>query len=59
VTPAATEIESLRPLCAEGLVAIDRTFIRIPERGRPFVRLVAAAFDAYLEQGAARHSRAV
>jgi oxygen-independent coproporphyrinogen III oxidase len=59
VTPTATEIESLRPLCAEGLVVIDGTFIRTTERKRPFVRLVAAAFDAYLEQGAARHSRAV
>jgi oxygen-independent coproporphyrinogen-3 oxidase len=53
------EIDSLRPLCAEGLVAIDGKLVRTTERGRPFVRLVAAAFDAYLEQGAARHSRAV
>lgn len=53
------EIESLRPLCAEGLVAIDGKLVRTTERGRPFARLVAAAFDAYLEQGAARHSRAV
>jgi oxygen-independent coproporphyrinogen-3 oxidase len=27
--------------------------------GRPFVRLAAAAFDAYLGSGAARHSVAV
>jgi oxygen-independent coproporphyrinogen III oxidase len=53
------EIESLRPLCAEGLATIDGKIIRISERGRPFVRVVAAAFDAYLDHGAARHSRAV
>jgi oxygen-independent coproporphyrinogen-3 oxidase len=31
----------------------------VTERGRPFVRLVAAAFDRYLEPDGARHSRAV
>jgi len=49
----------LEPLRAEGLVAIEGTRVTLTERGRPFVRLAAAAFDAYLAQGAARHSRAV
>jgi oxygen-independent coproporphyrinogen-3 oxidase len=31
----------------------------VTEAGRPFVRLVASAFDAYLAHGSARHSRAV
>jgi oxygen-independent coproporphyrinogen-3 oxidase len=31
----------------------------VAEAGRPFVRLVAAAFDAYLRRGAQRHSVAV
>jgi oxygen-independent coproporphyrinogen-3 oxidase len=31
----------------------------VTEQGRPFVRLVAAAFDAHLAQGRARHSIAV
>ncbi|HML13018.1 MAG TPA: oxygen-independent coproporphyrinogen III oxidase [Xanthobacteraceae bacterium] len=53
------EIEVLEPLRAEGLVAIEGTRVTLTERGRPFVRLAAAAFDAYLAQGAARHSRAV
>src|SRR5262249_35304928 len=52
-------VETLAPLCAEGLVAIDGAGVTITESGRPFVRLAAAAFDAYLDQGAARHSRAV
>jgi oxygen-independent coproporphyrinogen-3 oxidase len=53
------ELDALTPLCAEGLVTIDGTFVRVTERGRPFVRLAAAVFDAYLPRGAARHSRAV
>jgi oxygen-independent coproporphyrinogen III oxidase len=31
----------------------------VAETGRPFVRLVAAAFDAYLPQNHGRHSVAV
>jgi oxygen-independent coproporphyrinogen-3 oxidase len=31
----------------------------IPEAARPFVRTVAARFDAYLQRGTARHSLAV
>jgi oxygen-independent coproporphyrinogen III oxidase len=53
------EVEVLAPLCAEGLVAIDGARVTITESGRPFVRLAAAAFDAYLDRGTARHSRAV
>jgi oxygen-independent coproporphyrinogen-3 oxidase len=29
------------------------------EKGRPFVRSIAAAFDSYLSTGKARHSLAV
>lgn len=50
---------SLAPLAAEGFVAIDGHHVVITERGRPFVRLAAAAFDAYLPRGGARHSSAV
>ena len=44
---------------AEGLVQIDGKHITVTEQGRPFVRLAAAAFDAYLPKGRARHSVAV
>ncbi|GAA2838995.1 anaerobic coproporphyrinogen III oxidase [Aminobacter aminovorans] len=52
---------------AELLAANDRdgVFVRagnrfvVTERGKPFVRSIAAAFDAYLGQGTARHSVAV
>ncbi|WP_269933151.1 oxygen-independent coproporphyrinogen III oxidase [Aminobacter sp. HY435] len=52
---------------AEMFVAQDRDgiFVRagnrfvVTQRGKPFVRSIAAVFDAYLGQGAARHSIAV
>ena len=52
--------EGLRRFEADGLVALDGSRIAVREAGRPFVRNVAAVFDAYL--GAAstgRHSRAI
>jgi oxygen-independent coproporphyrinogen-3 oxidase len=55
----AAELELLAPLAAQGIVDIDRGSVAVTEAGRPFVRLVAAAFDAYLRQGAQRHSAAV
>lgn len=55
----AAELERLQPLAADGLVTIAGGRITVTDAGRPFVRLAAAVFDAYLETGAARHSRAV
>jgi oxygen-independent coproporphyrinogen-3 oxidase len=50
---------ALAPLADDHLVTIDGRRIAVSEAGRPFVRLVASAFDAYLARGDARHSRAV
>jgi oxygen-independent coproporphyrinogen-3 oxidase len=46
---------------ADGLAHWDGRRIQVSEQGRPFVRSVAALFDAYLTQDAdkPRHSRAV
>ena len=55
----SAEIEALQPLAQNGMVAIDGRRLAITEQGRPFLRLVAAAFDAYLPAAAARHSAAV
>jgi oxygen-independent coproporphyrinogen-3 oxidase len=55
----ADALDSLAPLADERLVSIEGRRITLTEAGRPFVRLAAAAFDAYLGRGAARHSRAV
>ena len=54
-----TALTSLRPLADQGLVEIADRTVRITERGRPYLRLVAAAFDAYLPTSKSAHSRAV
>ncbi|MCS6892155.1 MAG: oxygen-independent coproporphyrinogen III oxidase [Rhodovarius sp.] len=48
----------LAPLAEQGIVTLRGGRIVVTAEGRPFVRLVAAAFDAYLDQ-AGRHSAAV
>jgi oxygen-independent coproporphyrinogen-3 oxidase len=55
----AAELAALAPLAADGLLRIEGRRIAVTEQGRPFVRLVAATFDAYLAQARARHSVAV
>jgi oxygen-independent coproporphyrinogen-3 oxidase len=55
----AAELGDLMPIEAEGFVRIDGTRIRVTEKGRPFVRLVASAFDRHLREGHGRHARAV
>jgi oxygen-independent coproporphyrinogen III oxidase len=53
------EFERLDPLVRQGIVAAADGRVEMTEAGRPFVRLVAAAFDAYLGGAAQRHSVAV
>jgi oxygen-independent coproporphyrinogen-3 oxidase len=53
------EISGLAGLADDGLVEIDGRRIRIAPHGRVLVRVVCAAFDAYLPGGKARHSVAV
>jgi oxygen-independent coproporphyrinogen-3 oxidase len=53
------ELESLQPYRDNGSVEIDGRRIRITEKGRPYLRLVASAFDTYLGQAKSRHSVAV
>ena len=53
------ELESLQPYRDNGSVEIDGHRIRITEKGRPYLRLVASAFDTYLGQAKSRHSVAV
>ncbi|MEQ9812341.1 MAG: oxygen-independent coproporphyrinogen III oxidase [Azospirillaceae bacterium] len=49
----------LARLAADGLVEMDGRAVFVTRPGRRLVRHVAAAFDAYLDQGQARHSKAV
>jgi oxygen-independent coproporphyrinogen III oxidase len=59
ITAVADGLDRLRPLINDGLVVIDGTRVAMTKEGRPLVRLAAAAFDAYLERGEKKHSRAV
>jgi len=53
------EMEKLTPLAEDGIITLQGNIITVTDTGRPFVRLVAAAFDSYLDSGKGRHSRAV
>lgn len=44
--------DELLSLVCDGVVVVT-------PRGRPFVRAIAAHFDAYLDRGTARHSVAI
>jgi oxygen-independent coproporphyrinogen-3 oxidase len=57
----AEALASLAPMAADGLVALDGPRVAVTEAGRPALRAVAAAFDAYLgaQNFQIRHSSAV
>jgi oxygen-independent coproporphyrinogen-3 oxidase len=54
-----SEIDALSPLVAGGLLRLEGHRIVVEEDGRPYLRLIAAAFDSYLHSSRARHSVAV
>lgn len=56
---ALADEEKLSPLVADGLIRRVGDVIEVPPEARPLVRAVAAAFDAYLDESAGRHARAV
>lgn len=51
--------EPLSAFARDGLIRVGRDGFAVTERGRPFVRTICSAFDAYLKAGQARHSIAV
>ena len=51
--------EGLDVLSDDGIVRRERNVLTIADDARPLVRLLAAAFDQYLGQAPANHSRAV
>jgi oxygen-independent coproporphyrinogen-3 oxidase len=53
------EIDQLQPLADAGLVVRDGERVVMTPEGRPYVRIAAAAFDAWLAAGRTRHSLAV
>lgn len=50
---------ALAPLIGDGLLANENGRLTLTQKGRPLVRLVAAAFDTYRKESPARHSVAV
>ncbi len=58
-TDFSDELDALQPFQENGSVLIDGRRIRITEKGRPYLRLVASAFDTYLPGAKSRHSVAV
>lgn len=59
VKDLAGDVEKLAPYVEDGICTIEGNRITVLETGRPFVRLVASAFDEYLNTGSGRHSKAV
>jgi oxygen-independent coproporphyrinogen-3 oxidase len=57
----AREMDALRPFVEDGLVELSQNRVRVDPKGRPALRAIAAAFDAYLDPEAtgARHAVAV
>lgn len=49
----------LDPLIADGLVTVSDGAVAVTANGRPFVRLVCAAFDSRLAPSATRHGRLI
>lgn len=61
-TAGAVLFETARAIASadeDGLTMADADCFSVTPLGRPFVRTIAAKFDTYLAQGAARHSLAV
>lgn len=55
----ADAMGKLESLVADGVITVEGARIDVTADGRPLVRLVAAAFDRYLDVGQKRHSKAV
>jgi len=53
------ELSELSAFENEGLVEIEFNRLTVTDKGRLFVRTICSVFDQYLNQGLARHSKAV
>jgi len=59
LTLLARSRDCLREPLRDGIATLEQTRLRVTRAGRPYVRVLAACFDAYLPTGRARHSAAV
>ncbi|NVJ90990.1 MAG: oxygen-independent coproporphyrinogen III oxidase [Methylocystaceae bacterium] len=55
----SAEEEKLQPLVEDDICTLENGVLTLPEEGRPLMRMVAATFDTYLQEGQKKHSRAV
>lgn len=55
----ASELATLQDLAAHDLLTVDGARVTVTEKGRPYIRIAAAAFDTYLTTSQKRHSVAV
>jgi oxygen-independent coproporphyrinogen-3 oxidase len=53
------ELAMLGPMIWDGLVEIEGSKLIVTDAGRPVVRVVAAAFDAYRRSGTGQFSKAI
>lgn len=53
------DLTRIKEMEADGLAAVNGRRVTVPEEARPLVRVVAAAFDAYLGRGVGRHAKAI
>lgn len=53
------EAEYLAGCDTDGMIEFSGGLFQVTDKGRPFVRSIASAFDSYFGEGAARHSLAV
>ena len=54
-----TALPRLQPMLERGLADLDGETLSVTPTGQPFARMVASAFDAYLNETPGRHSLAV
>jgi oxygen-independent coproporphyrinogen-3 oxidase len=57
--PLLAAAPALEEHARDGLIAWDGNSLAVTPSGKPFVRTIAAVFDAYLSPNSARHSAAV
>jgi oxygen-independent coproporphyrinogen-3 oxidase len=57
--PLLEEAQALLEADQDRLIERDGNAFRVSERGRPFVRAIAACFDSYLGTGEGTHSTGV
>lgn len=53
------DLDRLEPMEKDGLLVRQGRTVRITDAGHPLVRAACSVFDRYLDQGEARHSKAI